>query len=139
MHEKEEREGKCYLEMVVPLVVGLGQALLPIKIMWWFTEPTFINLFSIYIFTLPNRNRIMKDPIMNLFSLHDQSWKTITESSWSIPISNKRMWLGGMIDNMTQGSCIPIDSVKSSDDYSSLVHSIGTRACFDSDKINSAY
>ena len=33
---------------------------------------------------------------------------------------------GKVIDNMTRGSCIPIDSVKSSDDYFSLIHSIGT-------------
>ena len=42
--------------------------------------------------------------------------------------------VGKVVDNMTKGSCIPIDSVKSSDDYSSLVHSIGTGACIDSDK-----
>jgi len=29
MHEKEEREGKCYLKLVVPVVIRLGQALLP--------------------------------------------------------------------------------------------------------------
>ena len=29
MHEKEERERKCYLKVVVPMVLGLGQALLP--------------------------------------------------------------------------------------------------------------
>jgi len=29
MHEKEEREGKYYLKMVVPMIVRLGQALLP--------------------------------------------------------------------------------------------------------------
>ena len=40
---------------------------------------------------------------------------------------------------MTQGSCIPIDSVKSSDDCSSLVHKIGTRTYVDSDKTNLAY
>ena len=38
----------------------------PIKIMWWFTEPTCIDLFSIYIFTIPNMNRIMQDPIMKI-------------------------------------------------------------------------
>ena len=37
--------------------------------------------------------------------------------------------VGRVVDNMTRGSCIPIDSVKSSDDYSSLVHSIGTGVC----------
>ena len=47
--------------------------------------------------------------------------------------------VGKVIDNMTQGSCIHIDSVKSSDDYSSLVHSIGTGACIDSDKTNPAH
>jgi len=30
-----------------------------------------------------------------------------------------------VVDNMTRGSCIPIDSVKSSDDYSSLVVVLG--------------
>ena len=29
MHEKEEKKEKCYLKMVVPVVVGWGQALLP--------------------------------------------------------------------------------------------------------------
>ena len=41
-----------------------------------------------------------------------------------------------VVDKMTQGSCIPIDSVKSSDDYSNLVHSIGIGSCIDSDKTN---
>ena len=40
---------------------------------------------------------------------------------------------------MTRGNCIPIDSVKSSDDYFSFVHSIGTGACIDSDRINPAH
>jgi len=44
-----------------------------------------------------------------------------------------------VFDNMNRGSCIPIDSVKSSDDYSSLVHSIGTGARIDSDKTNPAH
>ena len=47
-----------------------------------------------------------------------------------------KLSIGKVIDIMTQGSCIPISSVKSSDDYSSLVHSIGTGACIDSDKTN---
>ena len=46
---------------------------------------------------------------------------------------------GKVIDNMTQGSCLPIDSVKSSDDYSSLDHSIGTGPCIDSNKTNPAH
>ena len=37
---------------------------------------------------------------------------------------------------MTWGSCIPTDSVKSGDDYSSLTHNIGTGAYIDSNKIN---
>ena len=40
---------------------------------------------------------------------------------------------------MTQGSCIPTDSVKSSDDCSSLVHCIKTEAYIDSNKTNLAY
>ena len=44
-----------------------------------------------------------------------------------------------VIDNMTRGSCIPIDSVKSSNDCSSFVHNIGTRACIDLDKTNPAH
>jgi len=44
-----------------------------------------------------------------------------------------------VVDNMTRESCIPIGSVKYSDDYSSLVHSIGTGACVDSDKTNLAH
>ena len=34
--------------------------------------------------------------------------------------------VGKVIDHMTQESCIPTDSVKSGDDYSSLVHNIRT-------------
>ena len=44
-----------------------------------------------------------------------------------------------VVDHMAQGCCIPINSVKSSDDYSNLVHSIGTGACNDSDKTNLAH
>ena len=47
--------------------------------------------------------------------------------------------VGKVVDNMSRGSCIPIDTVKSSDDYSSLIHSIGTGACIDSDKTNPAH
>ena len=44
--------------------------------------------------------------------------------------------VGKVVDCMTQGSCIPTDSVKSGNDYSILVHSIETGAYIDSDKIN---
>ena len=40
---------------------------------------------------------------------------------------------------MTQGSCVPIDFVKSSDDYSNRVHSIRTGACIDSNKTNTVH
>ena len=40
---------------------------------------------------------------------------------------------------MTRESCIPTDSVKSGDDYSSLVHSIRIGACIDLDKTNPAH
>ena len=66
MHEKEERKGKYYLKVMVPMGVRLGQSLLPNQEMRWFTEPTFIDLFSIYIFTVPNMNGIMQDPIMKI-------------------------------------------------------------------------
>ena len=47
--------------------------------------------------------------------------------------------VGKVVDDLIRGSCIPIDSVKSSDDSSNLVHSIGIRAYIDSDKTNPAY
>jgi len=51
--------------------------------------------------------------------------------------------VGKVVDKISrlypQGSCIPIDSVKSSDDYSSLVHSIRTGVCIDSEKTNPAH
>jgi len=47
--------------------------------------------------------------------------------------------VGKVVDHNTRGSCIPIDLVKSGDDYSSLVHSIGTGAHIESDNPNSAY
>ena len=50
-----------------------------------------------------------------------------------------KLGVGKVVDNMTRGSCIPIDSVKSSDNYSSHIHSIGTGACYDSDKTNLAH
>ena len=40
---------------------------------------------------------------------------------------------------MTRWSCIPIDSVKSSDDYSSFIHNIKAGAYIDSDKTNPTY
>jgi len=47
-----------------------------------------------------------------------------------------KLGVGKMVDNMTRESCIPIGSMKSSDDYFSFVHSIGTGTRIDSDKPN---
>ena len=44
-----------------------------------------------------------------------------------------------MIDSMTRGSCISTDSVKSGNDYSSLVYSIRTGSHIEPDNPNSAY
>ena len=41
------------------------------------------------------------------------------------------MDVGKVVDHMTWESCIPTDSVKSGDDYSSLIHSIRTGAEID--------
>ena len=49
------------------------------------------------------------------------------------------MDVGKVSDHMTRRNCIPPDSVKSGDDYSSLVHNIGTEAYMDSDKTNPTY
>ena len=46
--------------------------------------------------------------------------------------------VGKVVDHMTRESSVPTDSMKS-DDYSSLVHSIGTKAHIESDKTNLAY
>ena len=40
--------------------------------------------------------------------------------------------VGKVVDYMTQGNCIPTDSVKSGDDCSSLIHTIGTWVYIDS-------
>ena len=113
MHEKEEREGKYYFKVVVLVVVGLGQALLSNhdNVMVY----TFIDLFSIYIFRVSNMNRIMKDPIMKLIPFTWPVLKNHHRSSWSIPMSNKRMWLGGMVDLHSRmiGSGINTNSRKS--------------------------
>ena len=43
-----------------------------------------------------------------------------------------------VVDHMTRESCVPTDSVKS-DDYSNLIHSTGTGAHIESNKIYLAY
>ena len=40
---------------------------------------------------------------------------------------------------MTKGSCIPIDSVKSDNNYSNIVHNTSVEAYTDLDKINPTY
>ena len=48
--------------------------------------------------------------------------------------------VGKVVDHMTRGSCIPTDSKKSEDNnYSSLVHNIGTGVYVNSDKTNLTY
>ena len=48
--------------------------------------------------------------------------------------------VGKVVGHMTRGIYIPTDFVKSGDDdYSSLVHNIGTGEYIDSDKTNLAY
>ena len=49
------------------------------------------------------------------------------------------MIFGKVVDNMTQESCIPTDSVKSDDDHLNLVHNTGVGVCTDSDKTNPVY
>jgi len=53
MDEKEKKEAKCYFKVVVPVEVGLGQALLPNLNLVDIKEPTFDDLFLIYIFKTP--------------------------------------------------------------------------------------
>ena len=47
--------------------------------------------------------------------------------------------VGKVVDHMTQGSCIPTDSVKSEDDCSSPFYNVRTGTYIDSDKINLTY
>ena len=47
--------------------------------------------------------------------------------------------VGKVVNQVTRGSYIPTDSIKSGDDYSSLVHNIRTGAYIDSDKTNPAF
>jgi len=50
-----------------------------------------------------------------------------------------KLFVGKIVDSKTQGSCIPTDLVKSSDDCHILVHSTRIGAYIDSDKTNLAY
>ena len=47
--------------------------------------------------------------------------------------------VGKVVDNMTHGSCIPIDSVKSDDNYFNLIHNTGIGNNINSDKTNPAH
>ena len=47
--------------------------------------------------------------------------------------------VGMVVDHMTRENCIPTDSVKSDNDYSSLINNIGTGAHIESDNRNSTY
>ena len=66
MHEKKKGKENITLRWWFQWWSDWVKRCYPIQIMRWFTKPTFIDLFSIYIFTVPNMNRIMKDPIMKL-------------------------------------------------------------------------
>jgi len=44
-----------------------------------------------------------------------------------------------VVEHMTRESCIPIDSVKSDDKYSNLIHNTGIGDNIDSNKTNPAY
>ena len=98
MHKKEEKEGKYYLKVVVPVVVYWVKRCYPIKIMWWSRNPPLLTSFLFTYLQSPIWIGSWKILLWNLFPLHDHSWKIITESLWLIPMSNKRMWLGGMVD-----------------------------------------
>ena len=50
-----------------------------------------------------------------------------------------KLFVGKIVNSKTRGSCIPIDSVKSDDDYPILVHNTRIGAYIDSDKTNPAY
>ena len=47
--------------------------------------------------------------------------------------------VGKMVDHMIRGSCIPIDSMMSGDDYSNFVHNTKIGEYIELDKINQAY
>jgi len=69
--EKKEIEGKkkCYLKVVVLVMAGLGQVLLPNLNNVVVGGTHFDDLFSIYIVTIPNLIRIMQDPNMKIISV----------------------------------------------------------------------
>ena len=69
------------------------------------------------------------------FSFRDQ----IFPLSLVLEKKNMELNVGKVADHMTRDNCIPTDSVKSSDDYSNLVHNIGFGAYVDSDKTNLTY
>ena len=50
-----------------------------------------------------------------------------------------KMNIGKMVDKMTQGSCIPTDSLKSRDDYSNPYDNFGTGKYIELDKTNPVY
>ena len=92
MHEKEEWKGKCYLKVVVPVVVGLDQAFLSNQNIVDY-QGTHLGM-TYFLFTY------LQSPIWigscmilswKSFPLYDQSWKIIIESLWSIPWTNNKM------------------------------------------------
>ena len=51
--KKKKGKETCYLNVVLPVVVGLGQALLPNLNIVIIMKPTFDDLFPIYRVTTP--------------------------------------------------------------------------------------
>ena len=69
----------------------------------------------------------------SLLLMSNSSSMSLTEKEYM------KMIIGKVVDNMTQGHCIPTDSVKSGDNHSNLVHNTGAGIYTDSDKANTTY
>ena len=77
---KKEMEWKCYYKVVVPVVVGLGQALLPNQDnVVVHGTPLYWPLFYLHIYN-PNMNRIMHDPIMKFIPF---TWPVLKNHHYS--------------------------------------------------------
>ena len=60
--KKKKGKAKYDLKVVVPVVAGLGQALLPNLNLVDHQEITFYDLFLMHIVNIPQMNKIMHDP-----------------------------------------------------------------------------
>jgi len=69
-HKKKKKgKAKCYINVVVLVAVGFGQALLPNLNNMEFQELTFDDLFLIYSFIIPIMARSMENPNMKIISV----------------------------------------------------------------------